>query len=234
MEDKKYELVPETIREFYRKPMYRIRALKDFSDVKKGDLGGYVESEDNLSQLGNCWIYDDSIVGLGSSVLNNAIVRGSSRIVNGSEISDNAIVENESVIDESSTVSDQSRVINSIVINSSDIMGKSVVNEKSLIEHGSSIRNATVGYGAYIKNGADIQFDVNSDGDYVVYKPALSTHLSFTASTKEDIWSCAPWATTAEKLRAYLIDDLIAEEDGEYLRWFDSIVAFHKNYFNIK
>lgn len=34
--------------------------------------------------------------------------------------------------------------------------------------------------------------------------------------------------------RAYLIDDLIAEEDDEYLRWFDSIVAFHKNYFNIK
>lgn len=50
MEDKKYELVPETVKEFYSKPMYRIRALKDFSDVKKGDLGGYVESEDNLSQ----------------------------------------------------------------------------------------------------------------------------------------------------------------------------------------
>lgn len=234
MEDKKYELVHETVHKFYSIPMYRIRALKDFSDVKKGDLGGYVESEENLSQLGNCWIYDDSIVGLGSAVLNNAIVRGSSRIINGSEISDNAIVENESVIDESSTVSDQSRVINSIVINSSDIMGKSVVNEKSLIEHGSSVRNAIVGYGTYIKNGADIQFDVNSDGDYVVYKPALSTHLSFTSSTKEDIWSCAPWATTAEKLRAYLIDDLIAEEGDEYLRWYDSIVAFHKNYFNIK
>lgn len=42
MEDKKYELVPETIHKFYSKPMYRIRALKDFSDVKKGDLGGYV------------------------------------------------------------------------------------------------------------------------------------------------------------------------------------------------
>jgi hypothetical protein len=28
--------------------LYRIEALKDFGDVKKGDLGGYVQSEDNL------------------------------------------------------------------------------------------------------------------------------------------------------------------------------------------
>ena len=31
-------------------------------DIKKGDLGGYVESERNLSQYDNCWIYDNAIV----------------------------------------------------------------------------------------------------------------------------------------------------------------------------
>lgn len=34
--------------------VYQIKALKDFNDVKAGDLGGYVASEDNLSQEGNC------------------------------------------------------------------------------------------------------------------------------------------------------------------------------------
>jgi len=38
--------------------LYRIRALKDFGDVKKGDIGGYIQSKSNLSQEGNVWIYD--------------------------------------------------------------------------------------------------------------------------------------------------------------------------------
>ena len=44
------------------KILYRILALKDFSDVKKGDLGGWVEYGNNLSQFDNSWIYDDAEV----------------------------------------------------------------------------------------------------------------------------------------------------------------------------
>ena len=31
-------------------------------NVKEGDIGGYIESEDNLSQAGTCWIYDEAKV----------------------------------------------------------------------------------------------------------------------------------------------------------------------------
>lgn len=44
--------------------LHRIRALQDIGkDVKKGDLGGYVESESNLSfePKDNAWLFDDSI-----------------------------------------------------------------------------------------------------------------------------------------------------------------------------
>jgi len=40
----------------------RIKALRDFGDVKKGDIGGYVEKENNLSQLGNAWVYGNARV----------------------------------------------------------------------------------------------------------------------------------------------------------------------------
>ena len=40
--------------------LHRIKALEDFSNVKAGDLGGYVESYENLSQDGDCWIYDNA------------------------------------------------------------------------------------------------------------------------------------------------------------------------------
>lgn len=234
MDDKKYELVPETFHEFYRKPMYRIRALKDFSDVKKGDIGGYVESEYNLSQFGNCWVYDDSIVGLGARVFHNAVVKSCSTVIGYSEIKDNAIVEDSSHIDNSSIVSDQSRVIKSFVTNGSAIVLNSVVNEKCFIEQSSCVLGAVVGPNTHVKNGAVIRFYINSSDDYVVYNPPVSYGGSLTASTKIDAWSCEPLSGTAKEVRDYLADDDFLEEGDEYLRWFDSIVAFHKNYFNIK
>ena len=44
MSKKKYKLTDETIKH-KGKVLRRIEALKDFTDVKKGDKGGYVESE---------------------------------------------------------------------------------------------------------------------------------------------------------------------------------------------
>lgn len=44
------------------KPLRRIRVLRDFGDVKKGDFGGYLQDADFLSHDGDCWIYDDAMV----------------------------------------------------------------------------------------------------------------------------------------------------------------------------
>ena len=59
---KKYELTKETITTLGGRKLHRIRALKNFADVKVGDLGGFVEKEKNLSQQGDCWVYDDAKV----------------------------------------------------------------------------------------------------------------------------------------------------------------------------
>ena len=58
---KKYKLTDETMH-IYGRTLYRIEAVKEFADVKKGDKGGWIESENNLSQDGNCWIYDNAKV----------------------------------------------------------------------------------------------------------------------------------------------------------------------------
>ena len=42
--------------------LHRIQALKTINErVEAGELGGFVQSEQNLSQEGTCWIYDDAI-----------------------------------------------------------------------------------------------------------------------------------------------------------------------------
>ena len=67
--ERKYELTNET-REFQGRVLHRIRALKDFGGVRAGDLGGWVEKEDNLSQLGACWVYGNALV------CGNAVITG--------------------------------------------------------------------------------------------------------------------------------------------------------------
>lgn len=64
---KKYELTNET-KKVNGKTFYRIKALKDFGNIKKGELGGYVESENILSQEGNCWIYSGATVDNGTMI----------------------------------------------------------------------------------------------------------------------------------------------------------------------
>lgn len=76
---KKYELTDETI-EVYGTALHRIKALKDFGNVKKGELGGYVESERNLSQEGNCWVYDNARVYSNAKVFGNAEVCGNAEV----------------------------------------------------------------------------------------------------------------------------------------------------------
>ena len=73
--NKKYELTDEAIK-VGRHTLHRIKALKDFSDIKKGDLGGFVESEENLSLEGNCWIYDKGCVWNHGCVSDNGFVSG--------------------------------------------------------------------------------------------------------------------------------------------------------------
>ena len=55
-EQNKYELTAESIRLYKKRTLYRIRALKDFANVKAGEVGGFVETEKNLDQCRMSWI----------------------------------------------------------------------------------------------------------------------------------------------------------------------------------
>ena len=55
--------------------VYRIRSLRNFGTVKVGQLGGFVEKEENLSHEGNCFIYDDAVVCEDARVRDDAIVK---------------------------------------------------------------------------------------------------------------------------------------------------------------
>ena len=79
---KKYELTeqhPDT-------GLYCIKALRDFGNVAKGDIGGWIEGEKNLSHEGYAWVYGDAWV------YGNARVSGNARVYGDAEVSGNARV----------------------------------------------------------------------------------------------------------------------------------------------
>ena len=99
METKKYELTNESITLDNGTKLYHIRALRDFGDVKAGEIGGYVQGENNLSQEGNAWVYDDARVSGNAEVcgdarvFGNAWVSGNAWVYDDARVSGNAWVE---------------------------------------------------------------------------------------------------------------------------------------------
>ena len=76
MQNKKFRIdYSQKIEEFGR-TLYRIVALADFGNVTTGAKGGYIESERNLSQSGNAWVYDNAMVYGNAKVYDNAKVYG--------------------------------------------------------------------------------------------------------------------------------------------------------------
>lgn len=73
---KKFELMTESKMNVFGKTLFRIRALVDFSFVKAGDVGGWIEEEGNLSQSGNAWVYGNAEVYGDARVYGNAEVCG--------------------------------------------------------------------------------------------------------------------------------------------------------------
>lgn len=91
--DRKYKLIMgDYIEGPNERRLYRIQALKDFGDVKKGDLGGYIQKEKNLSHGGAAWVYDTALVYGGAHICDNAKVSESACVFGTARIYDDACV----------------------------------------------------------------------------------------------------------------------------------------------
>ena len=77
-EMKKFELTSDFVINAFGKKLFRIKALIDIEkyDVKAGDLGGYVEKEENLKHEGDAWVSGDARVYGNAEVSGDAWVYG--------------------------------------------------------------------------------------------------------------------------------------------------------------
>ena len=81
----KYKLTKKYIENLGVK-LFQIQAVTAFSCISKGELGGYIQSEQCLSQSGNAWVAGDA------RVYGNAQVAGDAWVYDNARVCDNARV----------------------------------------------------------------------------------------------------------------------------------------------
>jgi hypothetical protein len=131
-------------------PLYQIQALKDFGDIKAGDLGGWIQSEANLSQKGLCWVDNHAVVCEDAHVRDNAQVYDHAQVYNCASISGDAIVYGRAMVYEQAQVYDKAHVYDH-----AKIYGMARVYGRALIFNAARI------YG-----NAEIYVEVNFDCDF--------------------------------------------------------------------
>lgn len=168
---KKYTLITVCKESFHRdippKYSYSIKALRDIKDtngkviVRKGDIGGTVDGEHNLSQDGECWIFENCIVEGNAKVKDNATIHYFSRIYGNAEIKGNASISG-------SQVKDNAIVCGNAGVSSSSVYGNAKVYGNCYISSGAVVcGNAEVGEHSCIDLGAYIE----STQDYLTVFP---------------------------------------------------------------
>ena len=194
--DPKYEITANTMQVYEHtddKLVHQIRALKDFGDVKAGDLGGWIESEENLSQSGNCWVADNAMVYDHAQVRDNAILRGNAiacdraqvtenaRISGQAELHDFAYAKDDAIISDfalasgRASVSGEAQVLNHAKIDgSASICDYAVVKGNAHIEGNALvIDQATVSGNASVRGGAKIEEYAVVEGNCCIYGGAI-------------------------------------------------------------
>lgn len=86
---KKYELTEETS-EVAGLTLHRIKAVAALNNISAGELGGFIEKEENLSQYGNAWVYGNAKVYGDAKVCGNAKVCGDAKVYGDAEVCGNA------------------------------------------------------------------------------------------------------------------------------------------------
>ena len=120
----------------------RIKALRSFGDVVEGEIGGFVEKEENLSHDGDCWIYDTAKVFDDANISGNAKVFDDAKVYGYAHLSDYARVYHSATVYGYAHLSGHARVYNSAkVFGAVDISGDCSIQEMCEVRSIDSLQN---------------------------------------------------------------------------------------------
>ena len=232
--DKKYKLTNETI--FLNGiTLYRIEALKDFASIKKGEKGGFIESEDNLSQNGNCWVYKNAKVFENANIYGDAEVFGNAMVYGNAEVYENAEIYGNAKVYGDAWIRGKAKVFgNAMVFGNAKIYGDAKIYGNTLIHENAVVcENAEVYEFAIVDGNAMISDDatVVSNSDYIVFKNWWSSGRYFTWTRSNNTWSVGCFYGTGEELiaKAYKDSERSGKEYERVVKYVESILKDSKH-----
>lgn len=149
--------------------LHRIRALKNFSIIKAGDFGGFVETENNLSQHGNCWAFHNSLIYGNARVIENAFIFGNANIFDNALICGKAQIECNAKVFGNAIVLDKSWVLenaqvygNAKLCGDCFVSGNAKVYEDAMLAGLAKVQERAAIHGeAFISGDVDIKYTSN-------------------------------------------------------------------------
>ncbi len=170
----KYKISDDT-KKWCGHKLYRIIALKDFTlitgeEVKKGDKGGWIESEYNLSQAGRAWVKDEAIVCEKAKVVDNALICDNALATGYAQIKCNSIVSGRVTMREHATITDKAKAKDNAVLKGNSLVrDNAIVSEHSTIDDLAVIANLSMVYErAYVGENSFIKDNSKIFGESVV------------------------------------------------------------------
>ena len=156
---------------------WKIMACKNFGNVKKGDFGGFIQSEENLSHEGNCWVsqnagvaskakvYEDALVGNNAKIYGQAQVYGRAMIFENAKVGDEAQVYGRAIISGNAAVVYEAHVTDSaICMNNAFISGNAKVCGYACVRDNAIIYdNVTISHKAIVSDDAEIHGNAKID-----------------------------------------------------------------------
>lgn len=221
---KKYELTTETL-QFAGHILHRIKALKDFRSVKAGELGGWIESEENLSQADNAWVYNNAKVFDKARVYGDAAVSDDATVCGDAKVYGKATVYGEAIICGVAEVYGKVEIFDRVrVYGTAMVYGDAWVFDDACI-----CGEAIVFGGVVVSGGAKIMGNakVSSNTDYIVFKNFWSSGRYFTWTRSNNKWSVGCFYGTGEELikKAYADSEKSGREYERVVRYVESILA---------
>ena len=221
---KKYKLTDETIN-LNGATLYRIEALKDFGEIKNGDKGGFIESEDNLSHEGDAWVsdnahvYGNACVFDNSQVYGNAFVSGYAQVYGDAFVYGNAWLYDNTRVCGYARVADNARVYGDAnVCDDSSVFGSACVYDNASVYGDALVR----GYACVCGDA-----EISNKSDYIVFQNWWSSGRYFTWTRSNNMWSVGCFYGTGEELikKAYKDSELSGREYERVVRYVESILA---------
>lgn len=172
--EKKYELIPAVFegRKYGDDSRaFRVKALKDFSNVKVGELGGFVTDENTLSQEGDCWIYPESYVGRGCRVQDKAMISEGAFIIGNVQIKGFSNIRGDVCIAGNDVTIVDSNIMSLDALNPVNITGNHLNIMESTITTSIIAQGNSIEYGRIVSPEDILTYkSPNNNIDIIVYK----------------------------------------------------------------